>query len=249
MPEPALRFTAVVKHAAARRGRPVLDGVSLSLAAGECVGLAGVNGAGKTTLLKCLLDFVPLDGGSIAIDGIDHRGPAARSPLAYLPERFQPPAYMTGAEFLRYTLALHGQPRDDELCASMLDTLQLEPAALARSVRQFSKGMTQKLGLAACLLLDKRLYVLDEPASGLDPHARALFKAALRRRREAGAAVLMTSHALADIDETCDRIAILHDGAIRFDGSPAACRVRYGTDALEAAFLGAIGATTMGLPA
>ena len=241
MPEPALRFTAVVQHTSDRHGRPVLDGVSLSVGPGECVGLAGVNGAGKTTLLKCLLDFVPLDSGGIAIFGIDHRRPAARAPLAYLPERFQPPAYMTGSEFLRYTLALHGQRMDNELCAGMLETLQLEPAALAHSVRQYSKGMTQKLGLAACLLLDKPLYVLDEPASGLDPHARALFKAALRRRREAGAAVLMTSHALADIDESCDRIAILHDGALRFDGTPAACRGHYGTDALEAAFLAATG--------
>ncbi|GGZ06588.1 ABC transporter ATP-binding protein [Pseudoduganella plicata] len=248
MLEPALRFTAVTGHAAARRGRPVLDGVSLAVGAGECVGLAGVNGAGKTTLIKCLLDFVPLDGGSIAIFGVDHRRPAARAPLAYLPERFLPPAYMTGGEFLRYTLALHGQRRDDASCAGMLDTLQLEPAALKRSVRQYSKGMTQKLGLAACLLLDKPLYVLDEPASGLDPHARALFKAALRRRGDAGSAVLMTSHALADIDETCDRIAILHDGAVRFDGSPAACRARYGTDTLETAFLRAIGASAMGLP-
>jgi len=249
MPEPALRFTAVIRHAASvRLRRPVLDGVSLAVAPGECVGLAGVNGAGKTTLLKCLLDFVPLDGGSIAIHGIDHRQPPARAPLAYLPERFQPPAYMTGAEFLRYTLALHGQRWDDELCAGMVDTLQLDPAALPLGVRRYSKGMTQKLGLAACLLLEKTLYVLDEPASGLDPHARALFKAALRRRRQAGAAVLMTSHALADIDETCDRIAILHDGAIRFDGSPAACRAHYGTAALETAFLGAIGASTVPAP-
>ncbi|AXA91046.1 ABC transporter ATP-binding protein [Massilia sp. YMA4] len=253
MPAPALRIQAVVRHAhvALRRSapfrlprpaRPVLDGVSLAVAPGECVGLAGVNGAGKTTLLKCILDFVTPQAGSIAVFGVDHRQPAARAPLAYLPERFLPPSYMTGGEFLRYTLALHGQPHDERACAAMLAALQLAPEALAMSVRRYSKGMTQKLGLAAILLLDKQLYLLDEPASGLDPQARALFRQALRRRRERGTAVLMTSHALADLDEMCDRMAILHDGAIRFDGSPAECRRHYGSDGLEQAFLAAIAA-------
>lgn len=249
MPEPALRIQAVVRHAAPRRtfrptrpARPVLDGVSLAVAAGECVGLAGVNGAGKTTLLKCVLDFVTPQAGSIAIFGRDHRDSAARGPLAYLPERFLPPAYMTGGEFLRYTLALHGQPHDEQACAAMLAALQLAPDALGSSVRRYSKGMTQKLGLAALLLLDKRLYLLDEPASGLDPQARALFRQALRQRREQGTAVLMTSHALADLDDMCDRMAILHDGAIRFDGTPAECRRHYGAAGLEQAFLAAIAA-------
>jgi ABC-2 type transport system ATP-binding protein len=252
MPAPALRIQAVVRHAHAalrrtapfrpsRPARPVLDGVSLAVAPGECVGLAGVNGAGKSTLLKGILVVVSPQAGSIAVFGIDHRQPAARAELAYLPERFLPPAYMTGGEFLRYTLALHGQPHDEQACMAMLAALQLDPSALDLSVRRYSKGMTQKLGLAAILLLDKRLYLLDEPASGLDPQARALFRQALRRRRDSGTAVLMTSHALADLDEMCDRMAILHDGALRFDGSPADCRRHYRTDGLEQAFLTAIG--------
>ena len=237
MPEFALRLADVVKR---HGGQPILDGISLALAQGECVGLAGVNGAGKTTLLKCLLDLCSVDGGSIALFGADHRQPSARASLAYLPERCNPPAYMNGNEYLRYLAALHGQPCDTARRAAMLAALELDPAALGRPVRQLSKGMVQKLALAGCLLLDKQLYILDEPASGLDPQARALFKRALRQARAAGAAVLMTSHALADIDEVCDRVVILHDGALRFDGTAAACRARFAAADLEGAFLAAI---------
>jgi ABC-type multidrug transport system ATPase subunit len=237
MPEPALRM-----HHVSRRqgGQAVLDGVDLALAPGEILGLAGINGAGKTTLLRCLLDFCALDGGEIAIFGVPHARPAARRPLAYLPERFNPPAWLTGGEFLAHVAALHGQRADPAASAALLDALEFDRAALRRTARHYSKGMTQKLGLAATLQLDKRLYVLDEPASGLDPQARALFKRALLGRRAAGAAVLLTSHALADVDELCDRFAILHGGRIRFAGTPRECMAHYGAADLEQAFLAAV---------
>lgn len=244
MPEPALCFRLVARR---QGSRAVLDGVDLALAPGEILGLAGVNGAGKTTLLRCLLDFCAPDSGDIAIFGVPHAQPAARRPLAYLPERFNPPAHLTGAEFLAHVLALHGQRPDPAATHAMLDALELDAAALRLTARHYSKGMTQKLGLAATLLLDKRLYVLDEPASGLDPKARALFKQAVLARRTAGAAVLLTSHALADIGELCDRIAILHAGRIRFAGTPAECIARFAagsagcTDSADAPGMGNAG--------
>jgi ABC-2 type transport system ATP-binding protein len=122
----------------------------------------------------------------------------------------------------------------------MLAALDLEPAALKRTVRQYSKGMTQKLGLAACLLSRKRLYILDEPMSGLDPKARALLKEQLRQLQRSGSTLFLTSHALADVDELCDAMAILHDGRIRFAGTPAECRGRYDAATLEQAFLACI---------
>jgi ABC-2 type transport system ATP-binding protein len=219
----------------------VLDGVDFTLAPGEILGLAGVNGAGKTTLLRCLLDLCAIDSGAITLFGLAHTLPAARRALAYLPERFNPPAYLTGGEFLAHVAALHGQRTDPAGTEAMLAALELDATALHRPARHYSKGMTQKLGLAATLLLDKRLYVLDEPASGLDPKARALFKRAVAAKRATGAAILLTSHALADIDELCDRFAILHDGRIRFAGTPAACRERFGAPSLEQAFLDAVG--------
>ena len=237
MTVPALRFQQVDKRYGSAS---VLRGVDLELRAGQCFGLVGVNGAGKTSLIKCLLDFCALDGGAIEIFGRPHREPASRRPLGFLPERFVPPYYLTGADFIRYLLTLQGLSYDAPAVAAMLAALDLEPAALKRTVRQYSKGMTQKLGLAACLLSRKQLYILDEPMSGLDPKARALLKEQLRLLQRAGSTLFLTSHALADVDELCDGMAILHDGAIRYAGTPDACRERYGASTLEQAFLACI---------
>ncbi len=235
---PAVQFLDVAQ----RYGKQaVLSGIDLRVAPGECLGLVGVNGAGKTSLIKCLFDFCAMERGSIEIFGLSNRLPAARRPLAFLPERFMPPYYLTGRDFLAYLLRLQGLPYRPAAAQAMLAALDLDPAALSRTVRHYSKGMTQKLGLAACLLADKAMYVLDEPMSGLDPKARALLKQQLERVRAGGATVLFTSHALADIEQLCDRVAILHAGRIRFLGSPALCRQQYGADDLEQAFMRCIG--------
>lgn len=234
MTVPALRLQQVVKRYGTA---PVLHGVDLEIGAGQCFGLVGVNGAGKTSLIKCLLDFCALDGGAIDIFGQPHSRPAARQPLGFLPERFTPPYYLTGADFIRYLLTLQQLRYEPAAVHAMLAALDLDPDALKRTVRSYSKGMTQKLGLAACLLAPKRLYVLDEPMSGLDPKARALLKQQLRNLHESGSTLFLTSHALADVDELCDQMAILHDGRIRFSGTPAACRAQYGAQTLEQAFM------------
>jgi ABC-2 type transport system ATP-binding protein len=118
--------------------------------------------------------------------------------------------------------------------------LDFDCAALDRPVRTYSKGMTQKVGLAACFLSRKDLYVFDEPTSGLDPKARALFKAQLRALKSAARTVFFTSHALADVAEICDRMAVVHDGVLRFTGTPNDLCRREGTDGLEQAFLACI---------
>jgi ABC-2 type transport system ATP-binding protein len=234
MSVPAVRFQQVVKSYA---DGAVLRGVELEVRAGESFALVGVNGAGKTSLIKCLFDFCALDAGAIAIFGLSHRLPAARAPLSFLPERFAPPYYLSGAAFLRYMLTLQGLPYDAARVGATLAALDLEPAALTRQVRAYSKGMTQKLGLAACLLADKPMLVLDEPTSGLDPKARALLMRQLRLRRADGRTLLFTSHALADVEDLCDRMAILHEGRIRFVGTPRQCRDDYAAATLEQAFL------------
>lgn len=233
----AVRLQQVVK----RYGQAsILRGVDLVVERGSCFGLVGVNGAGKTSLIKCLLDFCSVDGGHIEIFGQPHHLPASRAPLGFLPERFTPPYYLTGADFIRYLLTLQGIAYDGAAVQAMLAALDLDASALTRTVRQYSKGMTQKLGLAACLLAEKPLYLLDEPMSGLDPKARALLKQQLRALHARGSTLLLTSHALADVDELCDQMAILHDGQIRFAGTPAACRAQYSADTLEQAFLACI---------
>lgn len=214
--------------------------VSLTLEAGKSLALVGVNGAGKTTLLKCLLDFCGTDSGSICIFGVDHGQPEARRPLSYLPERFIPPYYLTGREFLDYVLALQNHPYRADEVERMLDALDLDRSVLPRPVRTLSKGMTQKLGLTACLLACRELLVLDEPMSGLDPKARALTKRLIADWRGHGHTLLFTTHSLADVEELCDLVAILHGGTLRFCGTPAQLLARYGSHQGEQAFLNCI---------
>ena len=238
MSETALRFSGVAKnygHAA------VLHDVSFEIARGEFFGLVGVNGAGKTTLLKCLLDLCDTSGGSIEIFGTSHRLTSARRRLAFLPERFNPPYYLRGEDFIRYVLEMQSAAYDQGEAERMLRALDLDLAALSLPVRAYSKGMTQKLGLAACFLSRKDLYVLDEPTSGLDPKARALLKSQLRELKQQARTVFFTSHTLADVAEVCDRMAVMHAGTLRVAGTPAAlCQQNANVD-LEQAFLRCIG--------
>jgi ABC-2 type transport system ATP-binding protein len=234
MPEPLVRFRGVSKSFGRAQA---LRGIDLDLAPGACAGLTGVNGAGKTTLIKCLLDLCALDVGAIAIDGIEHRRPQARARLAYLPERFAAPYFLTGREFMAMMLELFGRSYDDEAVRTVFATLDLDSAALDKPVRDYSKGMTQKLGLAACLLSNRELYVLDEPMSGLDPAARARTKERLLELKAQGRTLLITSHSLSDVEELCDQITVLHMGALAYAGTPDGLCETYEEPTLERAFL------------
>jgi ABC-2 type transport system ATP-binding protein len=233
----AIRFHEVSRDFGKHRA---LNKVSFDVQVGECFGLVGANGAGKTTLLKCMLDFINPQFGQIEIFGIPYRETRARARLVFLPERFVPPYYLNGTDFLKFMLKLHDRPYDGTAVGAMLASLDLDASALRKSVRAYSKGMTQKLGLAACFLSGKTLLVLDEPTTGLDPKARALFKKQIRQAVDSGHSVLLTSHYLADVDEMCQRMAVLHDGQLRFLGTPAALRARHGVESLEAAYLACI---------
>ena len=219
----------------------VLSGVSFALAPGEVVGLAGLNGAGKSTLLRSILNLSRLDRGDIRLFGREHTAPHARAGLAYLPERFSPPYYLTGGDFIRSLLRLQKTPWDPDAARAALTAMDLDAGVWHKPVKSLSKGMTQKLGLAACFLAAKPLTILDEPASGLDPRARAALKAQLIRARAEGRGVLLSSHALNDVAGLCDRMLILHQGRLRFAGTPTALLARTGADDLEGAFLAAIG--------
>jgi ABC-2 type transport system ATP-binding protein len=122
----------------------------------------------------------------------------------------------------------------------MCEKLDLDPSALSKSVRDYSKGMAQKLGLAACFLSGKSLFVLDEPMSGLDPKARLLVKRHLRACRSEGRTIFISTHMLSDVEELCDRMGILHAGKLRFVGSPLECRDAYAAETLEEAYLSCI---------
>ena len=234
----ALDFVQLSKRYGATEA---IRALSLQVAAGTTFGLVGANGAGKTTLIKCLMDFCSVDAGNISVFGVASTRTEARSRLAFLPERFVPPYYLTGQDFLEFMSHMYCGKFQAQECARVLETLDLESAALARPVRLLSKGMTQKLGLAGCLLSERELLILDEPASGLDPKARVLFKAALQTARAAGRTIFLTSHSLADVDETCDQIAVMHQGKLHYTGTPAQLKQQYDATSLEQAFLECIG--------
>lgn len=218
----------------------VLDGLDLHVPAGSIFALVGANGAGKTTCLKTLLDFSVADAGSIRLFDSDHRHSASRARLAFLPERFLPPHHLTGFEFLDYMARLHGQEPDHARAVDAAVRLDLDPQALARPARSYSKGMAQKLGLASCLMSAKELLILDEPMDGLDPKARLLVKRLMGELREQGRGVFFSTHVLADAQAVCDQLAILHQGKVRFSGSSQQCMARYGGHDLEQAYLNCI---------
>ncbi len=232
-----IKCEQVVKHYSKKL---VLDKVDLEVKQGEFFGLVGMNGSGKSTLIKSILDLVGIDDGSIKINNCSHRQVASREDIAFLPDRFSPPAHLTAKDFIQYMLRLHGSDCAQEKIDGVLDGLELDKFVMKESVNKLSKGMTQKLGLASCLLSDKKLLILDEPMSGLDPRARVLFKSQLTALKEKGATIFFSSHVLADVEELADTMAVLHNRKIIFTGSPYEFKTHYDAENVEQAFMSCI---------
>ena len=218
----------------------ILRDINLTVDSGEYIGLVGINGAGKTTLIKSILDFISIDSGSIEIFGRKHRDTMAREALVFLPEKFLLPHYLTGRDFLSYMAELNDVPLNDEEIATIFKVLDLDLSALNKSVRKYSKGMAQKLGLASCFISQRPLYILDEPMSGLDPKARSYLKQHLLSMKKTGKTLFFSTHLLNDVESLCDRIIILHGGEIRFSGSPQSCCDTYSAASIEDAYLACI---------
>lgn len=201
-----------------------VDGVDLNVKRGEIFGLIGHNGAGKSTLFKMMLGLIAPTAGEILVDGASVRGRgfrAVRRHIGYLPENVVLYDNLTGLETLRFFAQLKGAPR--EQCESTLAKVGLAHAG-QRSVREYSKGMRQRLGFAQALLGTPSVLFLDEPSNGLDPQAIRDFYTTLRNLSEAGVTVLITSHILAELQERVDRLAIMSSGKIQAMGSVAELR-------------------------
>lgn len=239
----ALTLTGVTKRY--QRGL-ALNSVSLDIEAGLATALVGVNGAGKSTLIRAVLDLIGIDAGTISIFGSDHRTARARTPLAYLGERFLPPHFASGRETLTLLCRLQDVAYDAARVARECAALELDGAALERPAREYSKGMIQKLGLIACLLADRPLLLLDEPMSGLDPLAHRLIRERLRTLRAAGTTIFFSTHALRDVAALCDRVVVLDAGIVRYQGDVASLAARDEHGDLEAAFLASIAERSTG---
>ncbi|MBS0312336.1 MAG: ABC transporter ATP-binding protein, partial [Proteobacteria bacterium] len=196
-----------------------VDGVDLDIRSGELFGLIGHNGAGKSTLFKMMLGLTPTTAGDIHIDGAlvtgrDFR--AVRRTVGYLPENVVLYDNLTGLETLWFFARLKGVSPAE--AGPTLERVGLAHAA-KRRVREYSKGMRQRLGFAQALLGKPRILFLDEPTTGLDPEAIRSFYATLRQLRSEGVTTVITSHILAEIQERVDRIAIMAAGKVQARGT------------------------------
>jgi ABC-2 type transport system ATP-binding protein len=219
---------------------PTIFDVSFDLTRGHIFGLMGLNGAGKTTLIKLILGLKNQSKGEINLFSGKASLASSRSDVAYLPERFTPPWFLSGYEFIKFSAGLYHKNLDDDFIFEASNRLALSPDVLKRRVHTYSKGMKQKLGILATLLSDCPLLILDEPMSGLDPQARVFVKAALKEVQQSGRSVFLSSHILADMDEICDHVGVIHQGKMVYSGSPSELKKKNNSDNMERAFLSAI---------
>ena len=226
MPTPIVEFAGISKtyRAPWRPGRTVeaLRGVSFGIEPGQVFALLGPNRAGKTTLLKILLGLCrPTGGGATRLGRpLSERGTLAR--VGYMHENQAFPGYLTAAGLLDFYGGFSGVPRSvlKDRVPALLDRVGLADRA-REPIARFSKGMVQRLALAQSVLTEPDLLVLDEPTEGLDLGARLLLEEIVNERRLAGKTVLVVSHALGEVAQVCDRLAVLVEGRLAYLGSLA----------------------------
>ena len=214
---PALEVRGLAKRYGAVEA---LAGVDLVVGEGELVGLLGPNGAGKSTLVKIACGLVRPTRGEATICGLSAGSHEARRKLGYLAELFRFPGWYSADEVLHLHQKLSGSAGGAQERHELLELVGLTDAR-DRRVEEMSKGMQQRLGVAQALVGSPPLLLLDEPTSALDPVGRRTVRTLLEGLRRRGTSVLLNSHLLSEIELVCDRVAILLDGRLVTEGSPA----------------------------
>jgi len=199
--------------------KKILRGVSFGVRRGEIFGVIGPNGAGKTTTLKVLMGLMRPDHGSATILGHDCSEIAFRKEIGFLPEQPYFYEFLTGREILCFYAKLASYPKRKrvERVETLLAWVGLSHAGDVR-LRTYSKGMLQRIGIAQALIHDPSVIFLDEPMTGLDPLGRKEVRDLILRLQEEGKTVLINSHILSDVEMICDRVAIIVDGKVRYEG-------------------------------
>ena len=215
-------ISLAVQNVSKRYGKlQTVSDVSLTVEAGERVALLGHNGAGKTTLMKMVLGLTSISAGSIEVLGTAPGSGAARSAVGFLPESVAFHGSLTGREQMRHFARLKSVARG--VADDLLERVGLGEAA-DRRIRTYSKGMRQRIGLAQALLGQPKLALLDEPTGGLDPISRQEFYQIVEDLSQSGTAILLSSHALTELETRMDRIAILSRGRMVADDNLATLR-------------------------
>ncbi len=197
----------------------ILSDVSISVAPGEVFGFLGPNGAGKTTTMKCILDLVTPEEGEIRIFG-QAMGQDIRRIIGFMPENTYIYRHLTGREFLMFCGRFFDIPAAEltDRVTQLLERVGLIHAA-DRRLATYSKGMLQRANIAQAIIHEPRIVFLDEPMSGLDPLGRRLVKDILRDLRDRGTTIFFNTHILSDVENICDRFAIIHHGRIIAEGT------------------------------
>jgi ABC-2 type transport system ATP-binding protein len=228
-----------------------LESMTLTIPRGAAFGLIGPNGAGKTTFIKLLLAIARPSGGRVQVLGHSPEDVTTRARVGYLPERLHLPSAWKPLAYLRSVAALKGVPVREGGLEALLIRVGLK-GAVDRRIGGYSKGMRQRLGLAAALLGQPELLVLDEPTDGIDPLGRVEVRELLLQEKARGATLLLNSHLLAETERVCDRLGILHEGRLVKSGtleelkrSASGWSVWF-APGVDAARLGALGFTPAG---
>src|SRR3954469_16184826 len=223
MTDSLIEVRALRKEYRAGIGRPpitALDGIDFTVRAGELFGLLGPNGAGKTTTVKIILGLTAATNGVAFMGGRPVTDPESRRRAGYLPEGHKIPGYLTARQAMTIFGRMSGMSSNDikERIPLLLESVRLPQWADVR-VKKYSKGMTQRLGLACALIHSPTVLLLDEPTDGVDPVGRREIRDLLRDEAKNGVAVLLNSHLLSEIELTCDRVAVLRNGKVAIEGT------------------------------
>jgi ABC-2 type transport system ATP-binding protein len=197
-----------------------VDGLSLEIPQGEIFGLLGPNGSGKSTTLKILLGLIKPTSGEIKIFGSRNSKVKSRARIGYLPEAPYFYSYLTGRELVTFYARICGVAKADiaEKISEVISLVGLEEAS-SRRIETYSKGMLQRIGLAQALVHDPDLIVLDEPMAGVDPLGATEITKVILELKKRGKTILLCTHLLAQVEEICDRIAILDRGNLILEGT------------------------------
>lgn len=222
-PAPAIEITGLTKDFSLNlRGIKLraVENLTLNIPEGQVFGLLGPNGSGKSTTIKIILGLLEPTVGECKVFGVSSVRVDSRLNVGYLPEAPYFYRYLSGSELVRFYGRICGVPRKrlDERVREVIDWVGLSAAA-HRRVGTYSKGMLQRIGLAQALVHDPRLIILDEPTAGVDPVGSAEISELILKLKNQGKTVLITSHLLAQIEDICDRVAILDRGKLILEGA------------------------------